>query len=100
MLSQPQWDPHSIKGTGGGAGLPCLLDLRPFPECRRLSGHFGGACGNCKWRDHAIRYSVRDDGDAVEVIEIPDTDDEGDNGGRRLRTITDGSTSSFAILIE
>ncbi|EEH04622.1 conserved hypothetical protein [Histoplasma capsulatum G186AR] len=20
--------------------------LRPFPECRRLPGHFGGACGN------------------------------------------------------
>ncbi|OJD12499.1 hypothetical protein ACJ73_09342 [Blastomyces percursus] len=88
-------NPHSIKGTGAGAGL------RPFPECRRLPEHFRGACGNCKWRDHAIRCSVReDDGDAVEVIEIPDTDDEGDNGGRRLRIITDGPTTSFAILIE
>ena len=27
--------------------------LRPFPECRRTQGHFGGCCGNCKWRDHA-----------------------------------------------
>ena len=29
--------------------------LTPFPECRRIVGHFGGACGNCKWRDHAAR---------------------------------------------
>ena len=27
--------------------------LRPFTECRRTQGHFGGCCGNCKWRDHA-----------------------------------------------
>jgi Protein of unknown function (DUF3716) len=27
----------------------------PFPECRRVVGQFGGACGNCKWRDHAAR---------------------------------------------
>jgi Protein of unknown function (DUF3716) len=32
----------------------------PFPQCRRLTGHFGGACGNCKWPDHAARCSVRD----------------------------------------
>ena len=34
--------------------------LRPFPECRKINGHFGGACSNCKWRDHASRCSVRD----------------------------------------
>jgi hypothetical protein len=36
--------------------------LTPFPECRRLPGHFGGCCGNCKWRDHAVRCSARDAG--------------------------------------
>jgi hypothetical protein len=29
--------------------------LRPFPECRRTQGHFGGCCGNCKWREHAAQ---------------------------------------------
>lgn len=33
---------------------------RPFPDCVRLSGLFGGSCGNCKWKDHAARCSVRD----------------------------------------
>ncbi|OJD20796.1 hypothetical protein ACJ73_07867, partial [Blastomyces percursus] len=81
----------------GGPGL------RPFPECRRLPGHFGGACDNCKWRDRAIRCSVRDGEDAVEVIETADTDEEDGSqqpGGRRPRVlISDGSTPSSAILI-
>ncbi len=34
--------------------------LNPFPYCRHVVRHFGGACGNCKWRDHASRCSVRD----------------------------------------
>ncbi|KAL1954481.1 hypothetical protein VTO42DRAFT_1157 [Malbranchea cinnamomea] len=54
----------------GGPGL------RPFPECRRLPDHFGGACGNCKWRNHASHCFVRDGEDAIEVIEIVDTDEE------------------------
>lgn len=39
---------------------------RPFPECRRLAGHFGGCCANCKWRDHAARcpFSGLDNGNA------------------------------------
>ena len=40
--------------------------LRPFPECRSTPGHFGGACANCKWRDHGARCSLvtgDDDGD-------------------------------------
>jgi hypothetical protein len=28
-----------------------------FPECVRAPGHFGGACGNCKWLDHGRRCS-------------------------------------------
>ncbi|KAF4441802.1 hypothetical protein F53441_11929 [Fusarium austroafricanum] len=31
------------------------LYANPFPQCIRLPGHFGGCCGNCKWRDHAAR---------------------------------------------
>jgi hypothetical protein len=33
----------------------------PFPSCRKVPGHFGGACANCKWRDHASRCTVRDE---------------------------------------
>ncbi|OJD09454.1 hypothetical protein ACJ73_10300, partial [Blastomyces percursus] len=72
--------------------------FRPLPECRRLPGHFGGAYGNCKWRDHASRCSVRDGEDVVEVIDVLDSDDKGGNGGPRV--ITDGSTPAYAILIE
>ena len=46
--------------------------LRPFPECRRLPGHFGGCCGNCKWRDHAARCTTRDDN----VVELDSDDDD------------------------
>lgn len=62
----------------GGAVVPggCSECRRrgftPFPECRRALGHFGDACGNCKWRDHAARCVVRRDGPA-------DDDDDGDN---------------------
>ena len=49
--------------------------LRPFPECRRAIGHFGGCCGNCKWRDHAARCSARDDNNVV----LSDDDDDDDN---------------------
>lgn len=51
-----------------GACAAARPGLRPFPECRRVAGHFGGACANCKWRDHGSRCSVRDE-----------DEDEGDN---------------------
>ncbi|EDN10720.1 predicted protein [Histoplasma mississippiense (nom. inval.)] len=80
--------------------------LQPFPECRRLPGHFGGACGNCKWRDHAIRCSVRD-GEGVEVIEIVDDDDDEEDGPqRRMRgpseqqLLTAGSTPAAPIILD
>jgi hypothetical protein len=44
-----------------GACAAARPGLRPFPECRRVAGHFGGACANCKWRDHGSRCSVRDE---------------------------------------
>jgi hypothetical protein len=52
--------------------------LTPFPECRRIVGHFGSACGNCKWRDHAARCRVvePDEGDSDGSGE-----DDGEGGG-------------------
>ena len=50
-----------IQSRGAAAGQACgecrRRGLRPFPRCVRVAGHFGGACGNCKWRDHAARCS-------------------------------------------
>ena len=52
--------------------------LRPFPECRRVPGHFGGCCGNCKWRDHAIsctaRYNKDNDKDDNDSLSLTDSD--------------------------
>lgn len=48
----------------------CAVQLRPFYECRRVPGHFGGCCGNCKWRDHCSRCSAYNkDEEAVQVID-------------------------------
>jgi hypothetical protein len=38
----------------------CAHRSRPFHQCIRLPGEFGGCCGNCKWRDRACWCSVRD----------------------------------------
>lgn len=48
----------------GHTGMTCFACSRtpgrgPFTDCRRVQGHFDGACGNCKWRDHAARCTVR-----------------------------------------
>ena len=67
-----------IQSRGRAMGQPCeacrrsRTGPRPFPECHRAFGHFGGACANCKWRDHANRCSVRsgpDDDDDVVYLE-------------------------------
>ena len=56
-----------IQSRGNVVLNPCTAcqgprpGFRPFPECRRVPGHFGGCCGNCKWRDHASKCSVQDD---------------------------------------
>jgi hypothetical protein len=60
-----------IQSRGTASETPCgacqdkmVLDpngyASPFPTCVRLAGHFGGSCGNCKWRDHAARCSRGD----------------------------------------
>ena len=55
-----------IKSRGRAVQTACdqclgRRGLRPFPECRRLPGHFGGCCANCKWPDHAVRCSLYGD---------------------------------------
>ena len=36
------------------------IGLTPFPVCMTVRGHFQGACGNCKWRDHGARCFLGD----------------------------------------
>ena len=67
----------------GRAGKTCLDCARnpnrgPFVECRRARGHFDGCCGNCKWRDHAIRCSVRNPG--ISADEDTDEGEQRDDG--------------------
>jgi hypothetical protein len=77
-----------IQNRGNVVLNPCTAcqgsrpGLRPFPECRRLPEHFGGCCGNCKWRDHALKCSVRDN----RIVELSDDDD---NPRRRWRSTAD-----------
>ena len=47
----------------------CEERLRPFTECRRVPGHFGGCCGNCKWPDAAASCTARNPNEtSVQVI--------------------------------
>jgi hypothetical protein len=71
--------------------------LRPFPECRRLPGHFGECCGNCKWRDHAFKCSVRDD----MVVEVSDDNNPGEGGGQpQIEADAEaGTTAEIAIVL-
>jgi Protein of unknown function (DUF3716) len=88
-----------IQSRGNVVSSPCTgcqgprHGPRPFPECRRLPGHFGGSCGNCKWRDHAARCSVRDN----IIVEISDDDDPGEGSGQPQ--IEAGTTAENAIVL-
>ena len=65
--------------------------LRPFPECRRLRGHFGGCCANCKWRDHAARCTaVRRGGD-------DGGSEDDDDHHRRTRSPSAGAGSDVVV---
>jgi hypothetical protein len=70
-----------------GTCLECQRrGLRPFPECRFVRGHFGSACGNCKWRDHGARCNAANMGDEAPddaPDDAPDGDVEGDNEGNK-----------------
>lgn len=64
--------------------------LYPFPECRRVPGHFGGACGNCKWRDHASRCSCRDAESSDEESSSESDSDPGQNPPKQDGPAGDG----------
>ena len=75
---------------------------KAFPECRRATGHFGGACGNCKWQDHAARCSVRDSEIGGDSQSPPGdgSDDESEStweGFGDDTPVADGSGSGLAI---
>ncbi len=78
--------------------------LRPFPKCRRIVGHFGGACGNCKWRDHGARCVVRHGDEADEAGDSDGSSEPeeiprpiGDDG-RRQRLLTQGDAGNPIVL--
>ncbi|KAF5634250.1 zinc finger zas1 [Fusarium sp. NRRL 52700] len=81
-----------IQSRGTRAAVPCASCAKamekdrasyanPFPSCIRLPGHFGGSCGNCKWRDHALRCHTQEEaGAGAGSREEPvDRDDGGDD---------------------
>lgn len=67
------------RGVVSGPCDRCQRSLRPFLECRRVPGRFGGCCGNCKWPDQAARCTERDNDDDDDVVVI--SSDSSDDGG-------------------
>jgi hypothetical protein len=70
-----------IQSRGVVQNPPCAAcaggpGLRPFPECRRVPGHFGGSCRNCKWRDHVARYTACDNDDDDDSSDSSDDDSD------------------------
>lgn len=73
------------RGVLSGPCDRCERSLRPFLECRRVPGHFGGACGNCKWPDLGARCTERDnDDDGSIVVVSSDSSDDGNVPPPRL----------------
>lgn len=49
----------------------------PFAGSVRLPGFFGGACANCKWRDHASRCPLGVEGEPrFEPTEMEEEEEE------------------------
>lgn len=71
--------------------------LRPFPECRFVRGHFGSACGNCKWRDHGARCDAAAVGDEAANN---DDNDGSRNGGNEPRALPWGPPGAPSNPIE
>lgn len=105
-----------IQSRGVFVRVPCTACARqmdshirgwaqPFPVCVRLYGHFGGCCGNCKWRDHGSRCSVRND--SPEPSPPGNDDDDDDDSqclGSRPRRLgapppPDGSSAGNALVL-
>ena len=63
-----------------------------FPACRRLEGHFEGACGNCVIDENEGQCTVRDDkiekGALCIIGDLSDSEEEGREG----EEVQEGST--------
>jgi hypothetical protein len=63
----------------------CVLRRRkPFPSCRRTTGHFGRYCANCKWRDWDSRYTFYNS-NKMAADDINNADDDPGLSGNNLR---------------
>jgi len=86
VLIQSRGTPPYVAGNTAAVGCTGCSSLnqpagsgKAFPECRRLTGHFDGACGNCKWQDHAARCSVRDSAQQAQTEPSSSSSDDDDN---------------------
>lgn len=102
-------------GQAHGFG-PCTKCTRnssaPFTRCLYVPGHFGGACGSCKWRDHASRclfinpHAARVDDDDDDDNNAPSDDDvvivSGPPGatGRHTRPLPPAGAQVNPIVVE
>ncbi len=96
----------------GHASHACAECLRrrtgcdPFPECRYVPGHFGGSCGNCKWRSHSNRCHTGLPGNppvrrsAVPVAPVPAVSVRRAGRRRRMTTVVIDDTDSDGSLYE
>jgi hypothetical protein len=103
-----------IQSRGVVRAVPCAecsrRGLTPFPDCASVQGHFGGSCGNCKWRDHAARcnpppedLSSEDGGsgnesDEVQVVAVRRAPQGLIAGPVRRGLIEDGSRDAPIVL--
>jgi hypothetical protein len=75
-----------IQSRGTECDEPCEAcaknpSKQAFTECRRTEGFFGGCCGNCKWKDHAIRCTVREDSEEDSEEGSEEESEEGEEEG-------------------
>lgn len=64
VATRPSYLNGVLIQSRGRTGMTCTACMQnpergPFTDCRRAAGYFEGACGNCKWRDHGARCTVR-----------------------------------------
>lgn len=81
-----------IQSRGTPSATPCTECSRrgsgPFLACVKLHGHFGGACGSCKWRDHAVRCRSPSPSESSS-----DSEDDGDSSGSSSDVFEDAQES-------
>ena len=62
VVIQSQGQAPSTGPCTGCSQLSTDPGRKPFLKCHHISSHFNGACGNCKWPNHAACCSVWDSG--------------------------------------